>query len=176
MPSSRQREGLEIALEPTLWGCCHQEARPRRSSTPPTVPHQGLPAGPPPALPQVTRGEGGGVELAVVRTGPDEWAGTARSCGGEGKPVWVSTPKLSRPALPTLRWSGGAAPVGPGPAPGAGGRHVSEALVRLLDPSQPQSPPPRSAGPRTEGPPATGAPRRTGCAPGGPCGADTTGP
>lgn len=39
--------------------------------------------------------------------------------------------------------------MGPGPAPGAGGRHGSWALVWLLYPSQPRSPSPQSPGQRT---------------------------
>lgn len=44
---------------PALWGLlCHQKARPSRSSTPATVPHQGVPTNPPPALLGVSKTEG----------------------------------------------------------------------------------------------------------------------
>lgn len=107
MSPSHQRGKIENSSgDPSL--LCHQEARPR-SSTPPTVPHQGLPTRPPPPLPQVTQVEAG---LVAARMGPDEWAGAASGSWGEGgETVRVSVPKLSlqRPLLTLrgLRWEVG---------------------------------------------------------------------
>lgn len=173
MSPSHQRGKIENSSgDPSL--LCHQEARPR-SSTPPTVPHQGLPTRPPPPLPQVTQVEAG---LVAARMGPDEWAGAASGSWGRGRDCQgVRTQIKPTATSPDPAWpamgSGGASPAGPGPAPGVGGRRGSGALGWPLDLSRSQSPPPRSLARLSPGPPTIGVPRRSHSVPGEPCQVDT---